>query len=185
MNSPFRQQWWLLCVLQGFCEGRNRGCWETAFQRVCLTRSAHIVIRSTDSCHRRKVDSSLFVCVRTACSDSRHGFFHTLRGWMYHLVTSSLALEDSGPKGYLSSRLVMYYLLWVQGCRHSCTPCMGCGVICAQQVEAKAAGPLNAQKSFSGYRDSGKQPALKDFLFLEGADISSSQCCLPTHSAVS
>lgn len=180
MNSPFRQQWRLLCMLQGFCEGRNRGCWEAAFRIFCLTESAHFVICSTDSCRRWTL--SLCVCVRTACSDSRHGFFHTLQGWTYHLVTSSLALEDSGPQGYLSSRLIMYYLFWVQRHRHSCTPRMEWGVIYAQQgtVEAKAAGALDAQKSFSGYRDSGKQPALKDFLFLEGADSSSWGCCLPS-----
>lgn len=46
-------------------------------------------------------------------------------------------------------------------------------------MEALAAGPPDAQKSFSWHRESGRQPALKDFLFLETADS------LPNTSAVS
>lgn len=161
-----------------------RDCWEAAFQIICLTGSAHFVSAAQIPVIGKRRTLSLCVCVRTACSDSRHGFFHTLRGWTYHLVTSSLALEDSRPKGCLSSSPVMYYLLWVQWERHSCTPCMEWGVIYAQQgaVEAKAAGPLDAQKSFSGYRDSGKQPALKDFLFWRVLTVLHEVVVSPTHS---
>lgn len=75
-----------------------RGCWEAAFQIVCLTGSAHFVSAAQIPAIGKRWTLGLCVCVRGACSDSRHGFFHTLRGLTYHLVTSSLALEDPGPK---------------------------------------------------------------------------------------
>lgn len=52
-------------------------------------------------------------------------------------------------------------------------------------VEAKAAGPLGFQKSFSGYRDSGKQPALKGFLFWRVPTVLGQDVVSPTLSAVS